>query len=135
MSSLMNVTSFPVEQNQCPQDSAKQQCISPPPGDTKTLESIFYQQTQQSSPHGKTGGAENQEEDLEDSYEHVTMPPEELKLRKNHTEKTEPSAVEIGINYGEAPTVSVANEKSVKGKGERQFRVPVVQPVVDYFRQ
>lgn len=134
-SSLMNVTSFSVERIQSPQCSAQRRCISPPPSNTKTLESILYQQTQQSSPHSETGVAENQEDDLEDSYEHVTLPPEELKSRRNDTEKSEPSAVEIGINYGEAPTVNVANEKSVKGKGERQFRVPVVRPVVDYFRQ
>lgn len=82
-------------------------------------------------------GGENQDDDLEDSYEHVTLPPtsEEIKLRKGRAEKTEPSSTEIGINYGEAPAVSVANEKAIKGKGERQFRVPVVRPVVDYFRQ
>ena len=138
----MNVTGFSIEQVRNPQSSAQQRYQSPPPSGPKTLESILYQQTQQSSPqsetdgiHGETGG-ENQEDELEDSYEHVAMPaPEEVKLRKRRSEKSEPSTAEIGINYGEAPTVSVANEKSVKGKGERQFRVPVVRPVVDYFRQ
>ena len=142
MSSLMNVTSFSVEQVQSPQSSPHRRYNeSPPPSSSKTLESILYQQTQKSSQqsevdglHGETGG-ENQEDDLEDSYEHVTLPPDEVKSRKRHSEKTEPSGTEIGINYGEVPAVSVANEKSVKSKGERQFRVPVVRPVVDYFRQ
>ena len=144
MSSLMNVTGFSIEQIRHPQQSSTQERYqSPPPNSPKTLESILYQQTLKSSPRsdtdgpqGETGG-ENQDDDLEDSYEHVTLPPatEDVKLRKGRAEKTEPSAAEIGINYGEAPTVSVANEKAVKGKGERQFRVPVVRPVVDYFRQ
>ena len=144
MSSLMNVTGFSIEQIRHPQQSSAQERYqSPPPNSPKTLESILYQQTLKSSPRsdtdgpqGETGG-ENQDDDLEDSYEHVTLPPaaEDVKLRKGRAEKIEPSAAEIGINYGEAPTVSVANEKAVKGKGERQFRVPVVRPVVDYFRQ
>lgn len=142
MSSLMNVTGFSIEQVCHPQSSAQERYQSPPPSSPKTLESILYQQTQKSSPrsdtdgpHGETG--ENQDDDLEDSYEHVNLPPaaEEVKLRKGRAEKSDPSTAEIGINYGEAPTVSVANEKSIKGKGERQFRVPVVRPVVDYFRQ
>lgn len=141
MSSLMNVTSFSIEQVRSPQCSAQERYDSPPPSSPKTLESILYQQTQKSSPHsdvdgvhGEMGG-ENQEDDLEDSYEHVTIPPDELKSKKRHSEKTDPSNSEIGINYGEAPAVSVTNEKSAKGKVERQFRVPVVRPVVDYFRQ
>ena len=143
MSSLMNVTGFSIEQVRHPQSSAQERYQSPPPSSPKTLESILYQQTQKSSPRSDTdgpqgeAGGENQDDELEDSYEHVNLPPvtEEVKLRRGRAEKTEPSATEIGINYGEAPTVSVANEKSVKGKGERQFRVPVVRPVVDYFRQ
>ena len=143
MSSLMNVTGFSIEQVHHPQSSAQERYQSPPPSSPKTLESILYQQTQKSSPRsdvdgpqGEMGG-ENQDDDLEDSYEHVTLPQtsEEIKLRKGRAEKTEPSSTEIGINYGEAPAVSVANEKATKGKGERQFRVPVVRPVVDYFRQ
>ena len=140
MSSLMNVMSFSIEQVPNPQNSA-QRYNSPPPSSSKTLESILYQQTHKSSPHSETdglhgeAGGENQEDDLEDSYEHVTLPPEELKSKKRPTEKTEPPSTEIGINYGEVPTVSVANEKTPKSKGERQFRVPVVRPVVDYFRQ
>ena len=143
MSSLRNVTGFSIEQIRLLQSPTQERYQSPPPSSPKTLESILYQQTQKSSPRsdtdgpqGETGG-ENQDDDLEDSYEHVTLPPaaEEVKLRKGRAEKTEPSTAEIGINYGEAPTVSVANEKAIKGKGERQFRVPVVRPVVDYFRQ
>ena len=140
MSSLMNVTSFSVDQVRSMQNSAHNGYDTPPLTSPKTLESILYQQTQQSARSETDGllgevGGENQDDDLEDSYEHVTMPPEEVKLRKCNSEKIDPSGAEIGINYGEVPTVSVANEKSVKGKGERQFRVPVVRPVVDYFRQ
>ena len=132
MSSVRNITAFSINQPQELNTSASQERYSspqPPSNGGKTFESILSAKLPPTTGDQDNLHPELENEELEDSYEHVTLP--EDKHRNATTAESAPASEEVGINYGDVhvsekeKTTPKSKEGGVLPSHSTRFRVTV----------